>query len=93
MQGTEIWMTETEEETVQIAGQQRLLTVSEVGQILQVTRATVYGWIFRRIIPHFKVGSFVRVDPGDLKEFLRLRRRGDFSSIPTGRTQTRPERG
>jgi excisionase family DNA binding protein len=70
-----------------------LLTVADVAQQLKITRATVYGWIFRRILPHFKVGRFVRVDPNDLAEFLRLRRRGDFSSIPAGRTQTCPGRG
>ena len=69
------------------------LTVQDVSEILQVERSTVYGWIFRRILPHIKVGKFVRIDPQDLSEFLRLRRRGDFSSIPTGRTQTCPERG
>jgi excisionase family DNA binding protein len=72
---------------------ERFLTVPDIADRLQVKRATVYGWIFRRILPHVKVGKFVRVDPGDFDEFLRLRRRGDFSSIPAGRTQTRPERG
>lgn len=71
----------------------RFLTVADVAALLQVKRTTVYGWIFRRILPHVKVGKFVRVAPGDFDEFLRLRRRGDFSSIPDGRTQTRPERG
>jgi excisionase family DNA binding protein len=69
------------------------LTVADVAACLQVKRATVYGWIFRRILPHVKVGKFVRIDPGDFDEFLRLRRRGDFSSIAAGRTQTCPERG
>jgi hypothetical protein len=45
------------------------------------------------VLPHVKVGKFVRIDPEDFAEFLRLHRRGDFSSIPAGRTQTRPERG
>lgn len=68
------------------------LTVLDVARLLQITRATVYGWIFRRILPHVKVGRFVRINRSDFEEFLRLRRRGDFSSIPAGRTQTRPER-
>jgi excisionase family DNA binding protein len=70
-----------------------LLTVSDVASFIQVKRATVYGWVFRRILPHLKVGKFVRIAPDDFAEFLRLHRRGDFSSIATGRTQTRPERG
>jgi len=67
------------------------LTVVEVARQLKVTRATTYGWVFRRILPHVKIGRFVRVDPVGLAEFLRLRRRGDFSSIPEDRTQTRPD--
>lgn len=72
---------------------EQFLTVPNVAELLQVSRATVYGWIFRRILPHIKVGKFVRISPEDFAEFLRLHRRGDFSSIPTGRTQTCPERG
>lgn len=86
-------MIDIEDKTEAIAGQLQFLTVNEVAHLLKITRATVYRWIFRRILPHVKVGRFVRVDPRDLAEFLRLRRRGDFSSIPAGRTQTRPERG
>lgn len=69
------------------------LTVQDVAESLQIKRATVYGWIFRRVLPHIKVGKFVRIDPNDFAEFLRLHRRGDFSSIPACRTQTYPERG
>ena len=68
------------------------LTVVDVARLLKVSRATIYGWVFRRILPHVKIGRFVRVRRGDLEEFLRLHERGDFSSIPSGRTQTRPER-
>jgi excisionase family DNA binding protein len=72
---------------------ERFLTVMDVATLLQVKRATVYGWVFRRILPHIKVGKFVRIDQHDFDEFLRLHRRGDFSTIPADRTQTRPERG
>jgi excisionase family DNA binding protein len=72
---------------------ERYMTVRDVASSLQVKPSTVYGWVFRRILPNFKVGKFVRIDPEDLAEFLRLRRRGDFSSIADGRTQTCPERG
>ncbi len=73
--------------------QDRFLTVSNVAEILQINRSTVYGWIFRRILPHVKVGKFVRVDPAEFAEFLRLRRRGDFATITADRTQTCPGRG
>jgi excisionase family DNA binding protein len=68
------------------------LTVTDGSSVLQVSRQTVYGWIFRRILPHVKVGRLVRIDPRDLSEFLRLRRRGDFATIATDRIQSCPER-
>jgi excisionase family DNA binding protein len=70
----------------------RYLTVADVAACLQVKLSTVYGWIYRRILPHVKVGKFVRIDPSDFEEFLRLRRRGDFSTMAPDRTQTCPER-
>jgi len=72
---------------------EHFLTVNDVAEFLQVKRATVYGWVFRRVLPHFKIGKFVRISSEDFTEFLRLHRRGHSSSIPTGRTQTCPERG
>jgi excisionase family DNA binding protein len=50
----------------EISGQCRLLTVNEVARIVQVTRATIYGWICRRILPHMEVGLLVRVDPAHI---------------------------
>jgi excisionase family DNA binding protein len=75
-----------------ISSEKTLLTVADVAAFVQVKESTIRGWIFRRILPNLKVGRFVRIDPEDLAEFLRLNRRGDFSSIADGRTQTRPER-
>ncbi len=54
------------------------LTVADVAQQLRITRAMVYGWVFRRDSPHLKVGRFIRIDPADLAHFLNLRRRGHF---------------
>ena len=48
---------------------EHFLTVPDVADALQVKRATVYGWIFRRMLPHFKVGKFVRIDPEDSPNF------------------------
>jgi excisionase family DNA binding protein len=71
---------------------ERYLTVRDVAAILQIKASTVYGWIFRRTLPHVKVGRFVRIDPEEFREFLRLRRRGGFATIPPDRTQSCPER-
>jgi excisionase family DNA binding protein len=64
--------------TKQVGGQNRLLTVPEVAKILKVTRAMVYGWIFRRQLAHMKLGRFVRIDPQDLQAFLKFRKRAAF---------------
>jgi len=38
----------------------RLLTVDEVAEYLQVKSSTIYQWTHMEFIPHVKVGKFVR---------------------------------
>lgn len=72
---------------------ERFLTARDVADVLQIKASTVYGWIFRRTLPRVKLGRFVRIAPEDFRDFLRLRRRGDFATIASDRTQSCPERG
>ena len=47
-----------------------LLTVRQVARLLGVCPATVYALCARRKLPHFRVLNAIRVDPGDLTNFL-----------------------
>ena len=47
-----------------------LLTVREVAKELRASRASVYQMIGRRTLPHYRLGSSIRVSPAQLETFL-----------------------
>ena len=47
----------------------RLLTVHQVAEILQVSERSVRRWIAADVLPFRRFGRCVRVDPDDLNTF------------------------
>jgi len=61
------------------ADQQRLLTQSEVAEILNVQQSTLESWrtdARRGSLPYLKVGRLIRYRPEDLAAFIEASRRG-----------------
>jgi predicted DNA-binding transcriptional regulator AlpA len=57
--------------TKEVAGPMRLLSVQEVGELLQVPVATLYQWRLRREEPPgLRVGRYLRYDPADLRQWI-----------------------
>jgi excisionase family DNA binding protein len=52
---------------------ERVLSVTEVAQMLSLCRASVYRYIDAGIIPAIRIGTTLRVDPKALAECLRRR--------------------
>ena len=52
---------------------ERLLTVEDLTQWLQVKPRTVYQWVHERYIPVVKLGVLVRFNPATVTEWLRTR--------------------
>jgi len=48
-----------------------LLTVDQVADLLQVSRASVYRMVGKKAIPHVRVGRSIRFDRADLARWLR----------------------
>jgi excisionase family DNA binding protein len=48
-----------------------LLTTKELAALLAVSPKTVYGYVTRNIIPHYKIASSVRFRARDIAEWLR----------------------
>jgi excisionase family DNA binding protein len=48
-----------------------LLTVKELSALLAVSSKTVYGYIGRGLIPHYKIAGSVRFRARDIAEWLR----------------------
>jgi excisionase family DNA binding protein len=48
-----------------------LLTTKELAALLTVSPKTVYSYVTRNIIPHYKIASSVRFRARDIAEWLR----------------------
>lgn len=48
----------------------RIYTVPQVAEILQVSRAFAYGMVSRNEIPHIKLGKSVRVRGAELLDWI-----------------------
>lgn len=67
-----------EEETAKMADPNRLLTVSEVAEVLRFSEAQVYDMLNKRILLGFRIGAGAgswRVQKSDLNEYLEVQRR------------------
>lgn len=51
----------------------RLLTVDQVAEWLQVKPRTIYQWVHEGYIPVIKLGSLVRFDEASIGKWLRTR--------------------
>lgn len=51
----------------------KLLTLEEVANYLQMSPKTIYGWTYTGYIPHFKVGGHLRFDPKEIRKWLAKR--------------------
>src|SRR5574341_938377 len=67
-------LAETESQDVfdRLGACQKLLTAREVGGILAISEKTVYSYVTRNLIPHYKIEANVRFRARDLAEWLRL---------------------
>jgi excisionase family DNA binding protein len=65
-------------------GIERLLTVGQVADWLQLKPRTIYQWVHEGYIPVIKVGALVRFKPGSIRDWISKRE-------AMGRTQRRIE--
>jgi excisionase family DNA binding protein len=57
-----------------LAGCNNLLTAKEVAQLLAISPKTIYAYVARNMIPHYKIeASVLRFRPKDLADWLRGR--------------------
>ena len=52
---------------------ERLLTIQDVSDQLQVSKSLVYKWVHYRFIPHLKIGTKVRFKQSQLENWLKRR--------------------
>jgi excisionase family DNA binding protein len=70
---------------------ERFFTLSEVRQMLRVSRATLWRWTTERGLKVVKVGGVARIRESDLQAFLKQHESGE-SADAAGKTQSELER-
>jgi excisionase family DNA binding protein len=60
-----------------------LLTLTEVGKILRVSRWTIYRWIKERKLAFSKLDGQYRFDRRDVERFVSLRKSNVDESVET----------
>ena len=53
---------------------EKLLTIKQICEILQVSRSTVYEWVHIGFIPHYKYPGGLRFRESEVDRWLRRRR-------------------
>lgn len=51
-------------------------TTEEVAQILQVSKLTIYDLVKKGLLPTYRVGRQMRIDPNDLEEYINRSKKG-----------------
>jgi len=49
---------------------ERLLTIDQLSEILQVRKNTLYSWVFSRKIPHIKIGGLLRFQEKEISKWI-----------------------
>lgn len=58
---------------------EKLLTVEQVAEFLQVSKLLIYKWVYYKYIPYFKIGNQVRFKEASLDRWLlRKQQKGKF---------------
>ena len=54
---------------------EKLLTIQQLSELIQVSRSTLYEWTHSRFIPCYKFPNGVRFRESDIEEWLKRRKR------------------
>ena len=52
---------------------QKLLTISQVAEVLQVSRSLIYKWVHYDFVPHIKIGNVLRFRESELIRWIKRR--------------------
>lgn len=60
---------------------EKLLTVQQLSELIQVKRSTLYEWTHVGFIPHYKFPKGIRFKEIEIVNWLRKRHRGGRNTI------------
>ncbi|PWA11097.1 hypothetical protein DCC39_10385 [Pueribacillus theae] len=51
-----------------------MLNIEQLADKLQVSTRTIYSWVEKRIIPHYKIGQGIRFDRQEIEEWIKSKK-------------------
>jgi excisionase family DNA binding protein len=60
---------------------EKLLTVEQLSELIQISRSTLYEWTHVGFIPHYKFPNGVRFKEKDIDDWLKKRQKKGRSSF------------
>ncbi len=60
---------------------EKLLTVEQLSELIQISRSTLYEWTHTGFIPHYKFPKGVRFKEAEIDNWLRKRQKKGRSSF------------
>jgi excisionase family DNA binding protein len=54
---------------------EKLLTVEQLGELIQISRRTIYEWSHSGFIPHYKLPKGVRFKASEVEKWLNSKKR------------------
>jgi len=49
---------------------EKLLTIEQLAEILQIKKSTIYAWTFAKKIPHLKIGGALRFREREIVKWI-----------------------
>lgn len=60
---------------------ERLMTMQEVAEYLQCSLSTVRRWVWRGVVPHYRMGKMIRFRRAELDRWLDTYREGNWPAV------------
>jgi len=60
---------------------EKLLTIKELSELLQVKKGTIYQWVHMGFVPYIKLGTGVRFKESQIEAWIRKRERKGRSTM------------
>lgn len=54
---------------------EKLLNIEELSKLLNVKTGTIYNWVHKGLLPHYKLNKLVRFWESEVNEWLKKKRK------------------